>query len=70
VHREEARGLMTAHSRGVWPSGRCLISASGYYVWREITVPDQKKPAKMAFYVTRKDDVPFTFCRPVGALGT
>ncbi|MGA7329689.1 MAG: SOS response-associated peptidase family protein [Rhodomicrobium sp.] len=28
---------------------------------RELAVPDQKKPAKMPFYVSRKDGLPFTF---------
>src|SRR5262249_21193712 len=31
------------------------------YEWRELAVPDQKKPTKMPFYVTRKDGVPLTF---------
>lgn len=43
------------------PLGRCLIPASGYYEWRELALPDQKKPAKMPFYVTGKDGVPLTF---------
>jgi putative SOS response-associated peptidase YedK len=47
--------------RGAWKHRRCLIAASGYYEWREAVVPDQKKKAKMRFYVTRKDGVPFTF---------
>jgi putative SOS response-associated peptidase YedK len=47
--------------RGAWKSRRCLIPASGYFEWREMAVPDQKKPAKMPFYVTRKDGVPLTF---------
>jgi hypothetical protein len=25
-----------------------------YYEWREITVPDQNKPTKMPFYVSRR----------------
>jgi len=28
---------------------------------REAAIPDQKKPAKMPFYVSRKDGMPFTF---------
>jgi putative SOS response-associated peptidase YedK len=44
-----------------WKSRRCLIPASGYFEWRELAVPDQMKPAKMPFYVTRKDGVPLTF---------
>jgi putative SOS response-associated peptidase YedK len=47
--------------RSAWKSRRCLIPASGYFEWREIAVPDQKKPAKMPFYVTRKDGAPLTF---------
>src|SRR5262249_14557042 len=47
--------------RGAWKSRRCLIPASGYFEWREVAVPDQKKPLKQQFYVTRKDGVPFTF---------
>jgi len=34
---------------------------SGYYEWRELAVPDQKKPAKQPFYVSRNDGMPFTF---------
>jgi putative SOS response-associated peptidase YedK len=47
--------------RSAWKARRCLIPASGYFEWREPAVPDQEKPAKMPFYVTRKDCVPFTF---------
>src|SRR5215813_15629611 len=47
--------------RSAWKSRRCLIPASGYFEWREAAVPEQKKPAKMPFYVTRKDGVPSTF---------
>jgi putative SOS response-associated peptidase YedK len=47
--------------RSAWKSRRCLIPASGYYEWREVAVPDQKKPLRQPFYVTRKDGVPFTF---------
>jgi len=47
--------------RGAWKRRRCLIPASGYYEWREIAIPEQKKAAKMPFYVTRKDGVPMTF---------
>src|SRR5262249_47134198 len=47
--------------RSAWKSRRCLIPARGYYEWRELAVPDQKKPAKMPFYVTHKDGVPLTF---------
>jgi putative SOS response-associated peptidase YedK len=47
--------------RGAWKSRRCLIPASGYYEWRELAVSGQKKPAKMPFYVSRKDGVPLTF---------
>jgi putative SOS response-associated peptidase YedK len=34
---------------------------SGYHEWREVAIPEQKKPAKMPFYVSRKDGVPLTF---------
>jgi putative SOS response-associated peptidase YedK len=47
--------------RSAWKARRCLIPASGCYEWREVAVPEQKKPAKMPFYVTRKDGVPLTF---------
>ncbi|MGA7329411.1 MAG: SOS response-associated peptidase [Rhodomicrobium sp.] len=47
--------------RSAWKSRRCLIPASGFYEWREIEVPGQKKPAKMPFYVSRRDGVPLTF---------
>jgi putative SOS response-associated peptidase YedK len=47
--------------RSAWKSRRCLIPASGYYEWRELAISAQKKPAKMPFYVSRKDGVPLTF---------
>jgi putative SOS response-associated peptidase YedK len=47
--------------RSAWKSRRCLVPASGYYEWREVALPDQKKPLKQPFYVTRKDGAPFTF---------
>jgi putative SOS response-associated peptidase YedK len=47
--------------RGAWKSRRCLIPASGFYEWREVKVPGKSKPAKMPFYVSRKDGVPLTF---------
>jgi putative SOS response-associated peptidase YedK len=47
--------------RAAWKSRRCLIPASGYFEWRELAIPDQKKPAKMPFYLSRKDGVPLTF---------
>jgi putative SOS response-associated peptidase YedK len=47
--------------RSAWKSRRCLIPASGYYEWREAAVPDQKKPAKMPFFVSRKDGELLTF---------
>jgi putative SOS response-associated peptidase YedK len=47
--------------RGAWKSRRCLIPASGYYEWREVALRDQKRVAKMPFYVSRKDGVPVTF---------
>jgi putative SOS response-associated peptidase YedK len=47
--------------RSAWKSRRYLIPASGYYEWREVVIPGQKKPAKQPFYVTRKDGVPLTF---------
>jgi putative SOS response-associated peptidase YedK len=43
--------------RAAWKSRRCLIPAIGYFEWRELAVPDQKKPAKMPFYVSRKRTV-------------
>jgi putative SOS response-associated peptidase YedK len=47
--------------RSAWKSRRCLIPASGYYEWREIEVPRQKKPLRQPFYVTRKDGELLTF---------
>jgi putative SOS response-associated peptidase YedK len=47
--------------RSAWKARRCLIPASGYYEWREASVPNQKKPAKMPFYVSRKDGELITF---------
>jgi putative SOS response-associated peptidase YedK len=47
--------------RGAWKSRRCLIPASGYYEWREVAVPEQKKPAKMPFHVSHKNGNLLTF---------
>jgi putative SOS response-associated peptidase YedK len=47
--------------KNAWKSRRCLIPASGYYEWREVAVPGQKKPLKQPFYVTRRDGIPLTF---------
>jgi len=47
--------------RGAWKSRRCLVPASGFYEWREIAVPGKAKPAKMPFYISRKDGRPLTF---------
>jgi putative SOS response-associated peptidase YedK len=47
--------------RGAWKARRCLIPASGFYEWREVEVPGKAKPAKMPFYISRKDGVPLTF---------
>jgi putative SOS response-associated peptidase YedK len=47
--------------RSAWKARRCLIPASGYYEWREVVIPGQKKPAKQPFYVSRRDGVPLTF---------
>jgi putative SOS response-associated peptidase YedK len=47
--------------RGAWKARRCLVPASGFYEWREVEVPGKAKPAKMPFYISRKDGVPLTF---------
>ncbi|MGO9172705.1 MAG: SOS response-associated peptidase [Rhodomicrobium sp.] len=47
--------------RNAWKSRRCLVPASGFYEWREIAVPGRAKPAKMPFYIARKDRQPLTF---------
>ncbi len=47
--------------RNAWKSRRCLVPASGFYEWREIAVPGRTKPAKMPFYIARKDRLPLTF---------
>lgn len=47
--------------RGAWKSRRCLVPASGFYEWREATVPGRARPAKMPFYITRRDGKPLTF---------
>jgi len=47
--------------RAAWKERRCLIPASGFYEWRAVDVPGQKNPAKMPFYISRKDGLPLTF---------
>ena len=47
--------------RGAWKSRRCLIPASGFYEWRAVEVPGKAKPAKLPFYISRKDGLPLTF---------
>ncbi len=47
--------------RLAWKVGRCLIPASGFYEWRAIEVSGKTKPAKMPFYISRKDGSPLTF---------
>jgi putative SOS response-associated peptidase YedK len=46
--------------RSAWKERRCLIPASGFYEWRAVEVPGKSKPAKMPFYISRKDGVPLT----------
>ena len=47
--------------RGAWKSRRCLIPASGFYEWRSLEVPGKAKPAKMPFYIARRDGLPLAF---------
>jgi putative SOS response-associated peptidase YedK len=47
--------------RAAWKERRLLVPAPGYFEWREIPVPGQKKPLKQPFYVSRKDGLPLTF---------
>jgi putative SOS response-associated peptidase YedK len=47
--------------RGAWNARRCLIPASGFYEWRTLQVPGRAKPAKLPFYISRKDGQPLTF---------
>ena len=47
--------------RGAWKSRRCLIAASGFYEWRSLEIPGKAKPAKMPFYIARRDGRPLTF---------
>ncbi len=47
--------------RGAWKSRRCLVPASGFYEWREAAIPGKAKPAKLPFYISRKDRQPLTF---------
>lgn len=55
-------GISTKPSfRAAWKERRCLIPASGFYEWRAIEVPGKSKPAKMPFYISRKDGLPSTF---------
>ncbi len=47
--------------RSAWKSRRGLIPASGFYEWRAVEVPGKPKPAKLPFYISRKDGLPLTF---------
>ena len=47
--------------RSAWKSRRCLIPASGFFEWRSLEVPGKSKPAKMPFYIARRDALPLTF---------
>jgi putative SOS response-associated peptidase YedK len=47
--------------RGAWKTRRCLVPASGYYEWREFRTEGQSKPARMPFYVSRRDGGLMTF---------
>jgi len=47
--------------RGAWKSRRCLIPASGFYEWRTSDVPGKAKPAKLPFYISRRDGQPLSF---------
>jgi putative SOS response-associated peptidase YedK len=47
--------------RGAWKSRRCLVPASGFFEWREVAVPGKARPAKMPFYISRRDGRPLTF---------
>ena len=47
--------------RGAWKSRRCLIPASGFFEWQAVGIAEKAKPAKMPFYISRKDGLPLTF---------
>jgi putative SOS response-associated peptidase YedK len=47
--------------RGAWKSRRCLVPASGFYEWREVTAASGRRRTRMPFYVTRRDRRPLTF---------
>jgi putative SOS response-associated peptidase YedK len=47
--------------RAAWKERRCLIPASGFYEWRAVEIPGKAKPAKMPFYISRRDGLPLTF---------
>jgi putative SOS response-associated peptidase YedK len=47
--------------RSAWKSRRCVVPANGYFEWTTIEVPGQRKPLKQPFYVSRKDDLPWSF---------
>lgn len=47
--------------RGAWKTRRCLVPASGFYEWRAVALPGRAKPAKMPFYIARRDGRPLTF---------
>ena len=44
--------------RSAWKLRRCLIPASGFFEWRSLEIPGKAKPAKMPFYIARRDGVP------------
>ena len=43
--------------RGAWKSRRCLIP----YQWRSVEVAGNAKPARLPFYISRRDGLPLTF---------
>jgi putative SOS response-associated peptidase YedK len=47
--------------RQAWKYRRCIVPASGYFEWRTVDIPGQKKPLKQPYYVTRKDGLPWSF---------
>ena len=47
--------------RGAWKSRRGLIPAAGFYQWRSVEVAGNAKPARLPFYISRRDGLPLTF---------
>jgi putative SOS response-associated peptidase YedK len=47
--------------RSAWKSRRCVVPASGYFEWKTVEAPGQKKPLKQPYYVSRKDGLPWSF---------